>query len=196
MKEKTLPVVKIERNFSLKYQQKLNLLRKTYPLALQAKKMMEEYEKDLENIDKKRKQKKYTKNAHDELKDEFLYNIKDLYTEQGTMLIKLIHRETGMTVGEILKKYQSNTQSVVYSALAKAWGNDLNQKYDPNDEDWITEIVIQDIKSGKIAFDYSVNKMDKTAFRESMIEYKKDYKVYKKEKKVKKKTEKIKNKKG
>lgn len=190
MKEKELPVVKIERNFSLKYQQKLNLLRKTYPLALHAKKMLEEYDKELEDIEKKRKQKKFVKNAHDELKEEFLYNIKDLYTEQGTMLMKLIHRETGMTTEDILKKYQSNTQVAVYTALAKAWGNDLDLKYDPDDEDWITEIVINDILTGKVPFDFTVKKMDKTTYKAGMVQYKKDYKKYKKEKKATKKAEK------
>ena len=104
--------------------------------------------------------------------------------------MKLVYRETGMTVNEIIKKYRGGVQNTIYTGMAKLWGQDLNATYDPNGEDWITEVVINDIETGKISFDKEMKKLDKAGYKESMIEYRQDVKetkarmkTYKKEKK-------------
>ena len=190
VKEQDIAVMHVDKNFNAKYQRQLVLLKRTYPMALKAKSLIDEYEADLAKISKKRKQKKYGKNAHADLKDEFLFNIKDLYTSEGDLLMKLVYRETGMTVNEIIKKYRGGVQNTIYTGMAKLWGQDLNATYDPNGEDWITEVVINDIETGKISFDKEMKKLDKAGYKESMIEYRQDVKetkarmkTYKKEKK-------------
>ena len=180
LKQQELTEVKIDRNFSSKYNRRLSQLRRTYPMALYAKKMIEQYEADLKAIEKRRKQKQYGKSAHKELKETFSFNIKDLYVDEGDLLLRLIHRETGMTVSEIIKKYRGPTQKGLYSSMAKLWGHNLSSTYDAEGEDWITEVVIQDILSGKVNFDLSLNKMHKTAYKESMKSYKANRKAYRK----------------
>lgn len=189
-KEQEIAVMHVDKNFNAKYQRQLVLLKRTYPMALKAKALIDEYEADLAKISKKRKQKKYGKEAHSDLKDEFLFNIKDLYTSEGDLLMKLVFRETGMTVNLIIKKYRGGIQNTIYTGMAKLWGQDLNATYDPDGEDWITEVVINDIESGKISFNKEMKKLDKAGYKESMKEYRQDIKdtkvrmkAYKKEKK-------------
>lgn len=169
--EQDLPEVRIDKNFDAKYHSTLALLRKTYPMALEAKRQIEAYEEDLKNISKKRKRKKYGKNAHAELKDDFVYNIKDLYLDEGKMLFRLVHRETCMTVSEIIERYKGKGLRIMYKGMAKIWGHSLDDTYDPTGEDYITELIIQDINDGHIHFDLSMNSMDKVSFKQSRKEY-------------------------
>lgn len=171
IKEQQIKEMKVDRLFHKKYKTQLRKLRRTYPMALKAKELIDKYEADLADLEKKRKKKKYSKKAHKKLKEEFTYNIRDLYTGEGKLLMKLVHRETGMTVNEIIKNYRGEFQSSLYKGMAFLWGQDLNEKYDPQGEDWITEIVIEDINSGKITFDKSMLKMDRKAYKKSMKEY-------------------------
>lgn len=186
LKEQDIQEMRVDRHFNFKYKRQLSLLLRTYPMALEAKALIDQYEADLAEIEKSRKQKKYSKEAHKNLKEEFSFNIRDLYKSEGEMLMKLVHRETGMTVSEIIKSYRGGFQNSVYSNMAKLWGHDLDAKYDPLGEDWITEIVLQDIESGRIQFDTTMRKMDKASYKESMRAYRSDRKEYRQEKRKKK----------
>jgi hypothetical protein len=177
----------VEKNFDIKYQNALNQLKRVYPLALQAKSYLLEFENDLADIEKKRKKKQYGKDAHKTLKEEFLYDIRDLYIGEGIMLMKLVHRETGTTVSEIVSKYRGKLHANIYEGIGKIWEQDLDVQYDPYGEDWITEMVIQDIIAKRIDFNWDVKPLNKEEFKVSQKAYKKRYKEYKK---IKRKTKK------
>jgi len=177
--------MQVEKNFGSKYRIALNQLRRVYPLALQAKAYLLDFESDLANIDKKRKRRKYGKEAHKTLKDQFLYDIRDLYISEGILLMKLIHRETGTTVSEIVSKYRGNLHANIYEGMGKIWDQDLNIQYDPYGEDWITEVVIHDIIAKRIDFDWDIKPLNNAEFKVSQKEYKTKYKEYKK---IKRKT--------
>jgi hypothetical protein len=189
-KQQEIVEMRVDKNFNAKYNRQLRLLKRTYPMALKAKALIDEYEADLSEIEKNRQKKKYGREAHSDLKDEFVFNIRDLYSSEGDLLMKLVYRETGMTVNEIIKKYRGGVQNSLYSGLAMLWGQNLNDTYDANGDDWITELVIQDIESGRISFDKEMKKLNKEGYKESMADYrqsKKDIReVYKKRKKEKK----------
>ena len=171
LKELYIQEMHVDKNFSQKYRIQLNRLRAAYPLALKAKNLIIEYEEDLNKINKKRKKRKYSKNAHKSLKDEFNYNIKDLYRSEGTLLLKLIHRETGMTVYELIKKYRGKLNASIYNSIGKLWKHNLEITYNKYGEDWITEIVIQDILSEKINFNFKTKKIDKQEYKNGMKIY-------------------------
>lgn len=190
IKQQQLPEMRADKDFARKYRRQLQLLIRTYPMALKAKELIDEYNGDLSEIEKKRKKKKYGREAHRDLKEEFTYNILDLYHSEGDLLMKLVHRETGMTVREIVEKYKGNFSSDIYNAMGKMWDHDLNAKYDPKSttsDDWVTEYVIQDIQAGRIDFDLEMHKMSKAEYKESMEEYKKGRKRTKKRMKENKK---------
>ncbi|HIP31659.1 MAG TPA: DUF4294 domain-containing protein [Crocinitomicaceae bacterium] len=186
-KEQDIPEMRVDRNFKWKYKRQLELLRRTYPMALKAKELIDDYENDLDGIERKRKKKRYSKKAHKILKEEFTFNIKDLYQSEGELLMKLVYRETGMTVNEVIKNYRGGFQTAMYGGIAKMFGQDLDATYSARGDDWITEAVINDIDSGTVKFDKSMRKMDKAAYKESMKDYranrKKSRKKYKKKQK-------------
>lgn len=177
----------VEKNFTNKYNHALSQIKRVYPLALQAKSYLVEFDVDIAEIEKHRKQRKYGKAAHKTLKDEFIYDIRDLYIGEGIMLMKLVHRETGTTVSDIISKYRGKIHANLYENMGKIWEQDLNVKYDPYGEDWITELVIQDIIAKRIDFNWDIKPLNKTEFKITQKEYKTKYKEYKK---IKRKTKK------
>ena len=64
VKEQNVNEVRVDRNYHSKYKYQLGLLKKTYPMALKAKQLIDEYENDLAKLDKKRMQRKYSKQMH------------------------------------------------------------------------------------------------------------------------------------
>lgn len=190
--EQDLPEVRVDKNFDLKYQQALNKIRRVYPLALQAKAYLAEFEKEHQEIEKRRKQKKHGRQSYRILKDQFIYDIRDLYIGEGIMLMKLVHRETNQTVQEIITKYQGQLKSTMYEGISKVFDQDLSVEYDPYGKDYIIELVIQDIISKKIPFDFELKPLNKEEFKQSQKEYHLRRKEYKKEqrkyKKVKRQT--------
>lgn len=168
-----IQAVHIDRDFDLKYQQKLWQIRRAYPLALEAKQIIDEYEAEIAQIEKKRKRKKHGKTVHKELKTDFTYILKDLYVQEGKMLMKLIHRETNMSVHDIVYKYRGKSQASITTGTFKLFGHDTKATFEPYGDDWITEIVLQDVENGKIQFDREVKSVSKVEYKKGMKDYKK-----------------------
>lgn len=163
--------VRVTKDYNRKYIKALKRVQRVYPLALYAAKKLNELEEQLKDTDSKHKQKRISKAEQKKLKDEFTYVIRDLYTEEGKLLMKLIHRETGLTVSEIIKKYRGELKAEFNEALAKIWEQDLNSKYDPEGDDWIVEAVIQDVKNGLVEIDQEPKILSREAYKENMKAY-------------------------
>ncbi|HNS42227.1 MAG TPA: DUF4294 domain-containing protein, partial [Taishania sp.] len=143
---------------------------------------------------KKREKKKYSKKMANFLKDEFTYSIRDLYTSEGRLLMQLVHRETGKTVNQIISEYAGDFQAFIYRNLAKMFDQDLNSTYNPEKENYYTEIVINDILMGQVEFNPQMDALTKEEFKISQKQYREERKhmriknrEYKKEKRQKEK---------
>jgi hypothetical protein len=191
--EQNLEIVQVDRYFSSKYKRKLRQLRRVYPLALQAKKFMLDFQEDIDSQESKRNKKKISKKAHKGLKEKFNYSIRDLYIEEGVLLMKLIHRETGMTVEQIVSTYRGGFQVALYSTMAIIWDQDIGVKYEPFGEDWITEMVISDIINKRVEFDWEIAPLNRRQFKTSIEEYKENVKKSKQASKARKRRERQKN---
>ena len=185
--EQEVEEVQILQNFTRRYQYRLAVMRRVYPIALSAQKVVEAHQEELEGITKKRKRKKLAKQTHKTLHEEFNYNIRDLYRNEGALLIRLVHRETGMTVANIIELFEGKTRSKWYTGLAKLGGQDIEKQYDPNGEDYLTELIIEEIEAGTISFSLTMDTVDKAEFKQGMKEYRSDCKEQRKNKRDSKK---------
>lgn len=184
----------IPKNFNAQYRYYLSRVRRVYPLAIHAADLIDSLDYELGAIDKKRKQRRVARKTQKELKEDFKFVIKDLYVSEGKVLTKLIHRETGLTVRDIIKKYKSGFEAYMYDGMAKIFEQDLDAVYDPTGEDFVMECVVQDLLNGVVEFDSSFQTMSRTEFRDSKKkskevkkETKKKIKLFKKKKKKAKK---------
>ena len=168
-----------------KYNRFKRIIVKVYPYALHAADVIDEIDQNAESINRRQKKNKFYRQSYYDLKEEFKYFILDLYTSEGQMLMKLIHRETGMTVYDISNKYRGRQKAEMFNLMAKIWDQDLHVKFEPDyGDDKITETVIQDIQSGLIEFNDEIVTIDKLAYKEKKADAKKARKKAKKRRKV------------
>lgn len=165
--------------FLKNYNRTVYKMKRIYPLALHAKNLFADYEKDVATLDKKRQIKKYGKTAYEKLMDDFEYIIRDMYVSDGQLLVKLIHRETGMTVFDILKKYRGGIQATYYQSVGFFFDQNIKTTYKPEGEDWLIELVAKEIEAGKHKL-YPIQLLNKEQFKKKKAKEKELKKANKK----------------
>ena len=123
---------------------------KTYPYALEAKRLMAEVDAtiDSQNL-ARRKRDRYINAIQQDLLDKYEPVLRNMTVTQGKVLIKLIGRETGFTPYEIIHDYKSGMAAGTWQGIAKLFGGDLKKKYEPNGEDRILEELVKKWESGE-----------------------------------------------
>jgi len=140
----------ILKEFSSKVEQEeyLRLVRnvkKVMPYAKLAAFRLQMMDDNLNQLTSRRAKKKYIKATEDSVMEEFKAQLKKLTFSQGKLLLKLIHRETGNTTYEILKKYRGSASTMFYGIWAKMYDANINVEYDPI-EDYQIEYIIKNSK--------------------------------------------------
>ncbi|MCH1473363.1 MAG: DUF4294 domain-containing protein [Bacteroidia bacterium] len=99
----------------------------------------------LEVIEKKRQKKIYLKRIEKFIYDEFEEELKKLSRSQGRILIKLVHRQTGATTHELIKKLRNGWKAMIYQTTASFFKLSLKDTYDPETiyEDFLIEDILQ-----------------------------------------------------
>ena len=128
-----------------KYLKLVRNVKKVRPYAKLAALRLQMMEDNLNQLTTKKAKKKYIKATEDAIMDEFMEQLKSLSRSQGKLLIKLIHRETGNTTFEILKKYRGSASTMFYGMWAKMYDADIDTKFDPI-EDYQIEYIIKNLK--------------------------------------------------
>lgn len=128
-------------------------VRRVYPFVREAALRMDSVNIALEGIDRRRQRRKYTKQYQKYLEDKFEPELRKLTRSEGQILSKLIYRETGLPVYEIIKTYRNGFSARFWSMTARWYDIDLKRPYDPiNDpEDQLIEnILIRKFISGQL----------------------------------------------
>ena len=125
---------------------KFNRLRynvlKVLPYAMYARRKYSELQVQL-NYAKSRKDKRVLiKTFEGEIKNMFNKEIKNLTITQGGILIKLIDRETGASSYDLLKDMKGGITAFFYQSIARFFGNNLKNTYDPQQDRDIEAIRI------------------------------------------------------
>lgn len=165
------PVTVYTADYMKKYNRLKVVIVKVYPYALYAADVLDEINHNAEAIEKRRKLNKFYKESYQDLKDDFKYVFYELYTQEGIMLMKLVHRETGMTVYEIAETYRGKQNAEIFEMMGSIWDQDLKVQFDPLGEDKIAEHVITDIQAGIVPFNDEVVLLNKEEYK---VEQEKD----------------------
>jgi len=124
-------------------------IKKVLPYAQLANKTLRDINVQLEGIDDKRTRKKYIKKVDKVLKDKYGNELKNLTISEGRILIKLIDRETGSTSYELIKELKGSFSAFMWQSLARLFGENLKQDYDPEKEDKLIEEILLRIQAGQ-----------------------------------------------
>ncbi len=126
---------------------------KVYPYAKLAAEKLMNLQGNLKNIKKKSQQKRYTKRIQKYIEQEFSAELKKLTRTEGQILVKLIHRQTGMVTFDLVKEIRSGWRAFWYNTTAKMFDISLKQRYDPENiqEDYyIEDILTRAFMNGKL----------------------------------------------
>ncbi|MCC7298976.1 MAG: DUF4294 domain-containing protein [Bacteroidia bacterium] len=113
------------------YQRLKRRVKKVMPYAKLAAYKMQVMEDNLALKKGKKERKKYIKQCEQSMKDLYMSQLKDLTIEEGKILMKLIHRETGQTTWEIMKTYRGTSEAIFWQAFGSVYGHDMKEEYDP-----------------------------------------------------------------
>lgn len=132
---------------SPKEQQKLrrDVLR-AYPYAIRAAEIINQINENTEDIKKKKYKKRYLKKKEEILREQFEENLKKLTKTQGRYMVRLINRETGNTVYNIIKEYKSGLNAMFWQLIAKKFNSDLKSEYQPENIesiDYEIELIVE-----------------------------------------------------
>jgi len=114
---------------------------KVLPYMRFASEKYQQLQRDLATTADKHKQKEMINACEAQIKDLFNREIKNLTITQGEILIKLVNRETGNTSYEMLKEMKGGIKAFMFQSVARIFGHNLKEVYDPKQERDIESIL-------------------------------------------------------
>ena len=120
---------------------------KVYPYAKMASERLTKLNSRLDKINSKSKRKKYTRMLEKFLQDELTAELRRLTRTEGQILVKLIHRETGLTAFSLVRELRNGFRAFTYNTIAKVFKISLKETYDPFNvrEDQFIEDILRNI---------------------------------------------------
>jgi hypothetical protein len=140
-----------------------NRVYKTYPYAKLAAERLTVLNRGMANLKTNKEKKRYFKIVEGYLSNEFEAKLKKLSRKQGQILVKLIHRQTGITTYELVKDLKSGWKAFWSNTAASMFDIKLKAKYAPydNNEDFLIEtILVRAFDSGRLQNQNPANPVD------------------------------------
>ena len=122
---------------------------RVYPFALVGRKLMDQVDSTIaaDHLDHSVRA-RYINNVEKELLTLFEKDIRNTTISQGFLLVRLVDRECGHTVYDIIKDYEGGFAAGFWNLVGKLFDQDLKSHYDPEGVDKDTEELIRIWESG------------------------------------------------
>ena len=121
-----------------------NRVYRVYPYAKTASERLTALNTNMNKLKSNKEKKSYQKIVENYMENEFKAQLKKLSRKQGQILVKLIHRQTGITTFDLIKEYKSGWKAFWSNNTAKLFDINLKTKYTPytNNEDYLIETIL------------------------------------------------------
>lgn len=133
-----------------KYQRLIYNLKKVYPYSLIVKNKMADVNYELEKIPDDKGRRKYLKQVEKEVFSEYEDDVRGMTITQGRLLLKLIDRETQNTSYSLIRQYRGGVSAAFWQGIARIFGTNLKDEYDPYGDDAVTEMIVLEIEAGNL----------------------------------------------
>ena len=135
---------KIDIESRKKFELLKNRVYRTYPYAKLASERLTALNRGMASLKTSKEKKKYFKIVEDYLNNEFEAQLKKLSRKQGQILIKLIHRQTGITTYDLVKSLKSGWTAFWSNTTAKMFDLNMKAQYSPYEvnEDYLIETIL------------------------------------------------------
>lgn len=125
-------------------------IRKVYPYALIVRSKLAEVNEDLKNYPDERDRKRYLKEVEKDVFAKYQHDIENMTITQGRLLLKLIDRETQNTSYTLIREYRGKFSAAFWQSVARIFGTNLKEEYDPYGEDALIEAIIRELDAGRL----------------------------------------------
>jgi hypothetical protein len=133
---------------AMRYSRLVRNVKITLPYARLASAKLREINQQLHLLPTEKQRKEYLKKAEKELFSEFEAPLRKLSFSQGRLLINLIDRETGDTSFDLIKEYKGGFSAFFWQSIARVFGANLKDEYDPEGDDRMIENIVVLIDNG------------------------------------------------
>ena len=133
-----------------KFERLIYNIKRVYPYALIVRMRLNQVNEDLKNITGEKERKNYMKNVEKDVFAEYEDDMREMTITQGRLLIKLIDRETQNTSYVLIRDYKGKLSAAFWQGIARIFGTNLKDIYDPYGEDALIELIINEIEAGRI----------------------------------------------
>jgi len=137
-------------NEAMKYYRLCRDVKVAYPYAILAEATFQQCQETMQTMSSESEKRSYLKEMQKQMMGQYEKDLKNLTVNQGRILIKLINRETGTTSYEMVKELRGSLSAFMWQTVARLFGNNLKDTYDPETEDREIENIIQLIEVGDI----------------------------------------------
>lgn len=149
-------------------------VKKVWPYATLAARRLVVLDQRLNSLQTTNEKKRYSRMVEDYIEKEFTAELKKLSKTEGQILIKLIHRQTGTTTYDLLKRLRSGWSAFWFDKTASLFSISLKETYDP--EKVVEDFYIEDILLNAFIQDELVEQ--EAAFTYDYYKGKDQWKVY------------------
>lgn len=115
--------------------------RKVYPYAMQALAMYADVRAETEAMSKRQKR-RYLRHQGNEVKEDFSDRLKNLTRTEGKVLVKMIEKETGKSMYDIVRETRGAMAATYWQGLAGMWDYDLKDGYHPGADPLLDEVFL------------------------------------------------------
>ena len=133
-----------------KYERLIFNLKLVYTYALIVRSRLAQVNDELAGLKSDKDRRKYVKNVEKEVLNEYEDEISEMTITQGRLLIKLIDRETQNTSYDLIRQYRGGLTAAFWQGIARIFGTNLKEEYDPYGEDAMIEYILRDIEAGAL----------------------------------------------
>ena len=133
-----------------KYERLVYNLKRVYPYALIVRIRLNKVNEDMRNLKSEKERKDYMRSVEKDVFAEYEDDMREMTITQGRLLIKLIDRETQNTSYTLIKDYRGKLAAAFWQGIARIFGTNLKEEYDPYGDDALIESIIQEIEAGRL----------------------------------------------
>ena len=125
-------------------------LKTVYPYALIVRERLGQVNEELARMKTDKERRKYIKQFEKDIFGEYEDDVRNMTITQGRLLLKLIDRETQNTSFELIRLYRGGLSAAFWQGIARIFGTNLKEEYDPYGADVVIELILQDIEAGRL----------------------------------------------
>ena len=133
-----------------RYERLVYNIKKVYPYSIIVRNKLEDINAALEKLPDDKERKKYIKDVEKQVFRDYEDDMREMTITQGKLLIKLIDRQTQNTSYDLIKEYRGKISASFWQGIARFFGTNLKEEYDPVGDDYLIEMIIREIEAGRL----------------------------------------------